>query len=105
MSITINLGQAIHALSGALDLVGVDEAFHGKRVGFMALQCGRDLGLSESELEDLFHVGLLYDCGVSSTHMHRCLIDEIDWKNVELHCVKKTTWMAKWWNWPDDICR
>jgi len=88
MSVTINLGQAIDTLSGALDLVGVDEVFHGKRVGFMALQCGRDLDLCEPELEDLFHAGLLHDCGVSSTHVHRCLIDKIDWEDVELHCVK-----------------
>jgi hypothetical protein len=49
MSVTINLGQAIHALSDALDLVGVDEVFHGKRVAVMAWQCGRGLGMSEQE--------------------------------------------------------
>ncbi|MCP5158664.1 MAG: HD domain-containing protein [Gammaproteobacteria bacterium] len=88
MSVTINLGQAIHALSDVLDLVGVDEVFHGKRVGFMALQCGRDLDLSDLALENLFHVGLLHDCGVSSTHAHRCLINEMDGEGVEFHCRK-----------------
>lgn len=88
MSITIDLGQAIHALSDALDLVGVDEVCHGKRVGYMALQCGRSLGLSNPELEDLFHAGLLHDCGVSSTHMHRCLVNELDWEGSEFHCIK-----------------
>jgi len=88
MSITIDLGQAIHALSDALDLVGVDEVCHGKRVGYMALQCGCGLGLSEPELEDLFHAGLLHDCGVSSTHMHRCLVNELDWEGSEFHCIK-----------------
>ena len=88
MSITIDLGQAIHALSDALDLVGVDEVCHGKRVGYMALQCGRSLGLGNPELEDLFHAGLLHDCGVSSTHMHRCLVNELDWEGSEFHCIK-----------------
>jgi putative nucleotidyltransferase with HDIG domain len=88
MSITIDLGQAIHALSDALDLVGVDEVCHGKRVGCMALHCGRSLGLSESELEDLFHAGLLHDCGVSSTHMHHCLVNELDWEGSEFHCIR-----------------
>jgi hypothetical protein len=83
MSIMINLGQAIHALSDALDLVGVDEVCHGKRVGCMALHCGRGLGLSDPELADLFH-----DCGVSSTHVHHCLVSELDWENSEFHCIR-----------------
>ncbi len=88
MSVTINLGQAIHALSDTLDLVGVDEVFHGKRVGFMALQCGRALGLDEPVLEDLFHAGLLHDCAVSSTILYRQLINELDWEGAEVHCVR-----------------
>ena len=88
MSVTINLGQAIHALSDVLDLVGVGEVFHGKRVGFMALQCGHALGLDELVLEDLFHAGLLHDCAVSSTILHRRLIDELDWEGAEAHCVQ-----------------
>lgn len=88
MNVTIDLGQAIHALSDALDLVGVDEVLHGKRVAVMAWQCGRALGLSEPETEDLFHAGLLHDSGVSSTHVHRCLIHQLDWEGAEFHCVK-----------------
>lgn len=88
MSVTINLGQAVHALSDALDLVGVDEVCHGKRVGCMALHCGRGLGLSDPELADLFHAGLLHDCGVSSTHVHHCLVSELDWENSEFHCIR-----------------
>lgn len=88
MNVSIDLGQAIHALSDALDLVGVDEVFHGKRVGFMASQCGRALGTGEPEQEDLFHAGLLHDCGVSSTQMHRCLVNELDWESTEFHCIR-----------------
>jgi response regulator RpfG family c-di-GMP phosphodiesterase len=86
MNIGIDLDQAIHALADALDLVGVDEMLHGKRVGLMAQQCGRGLGLGEPELEDLFHIGLLHDCAVSSTTMHRRLINELDWEGAEFHC-------------------
>ncbi len=88
MNIGIDLDQAIHALADALDLVGVDEMLHGKRVGLMAQQCGRGLGLGEPELEDLFHIGLLHDCAVSSTTMHRRLINELDWEGVEFHCLR-----------------
>ncbi|CDH44116.1 HD-GYP domain-containing protein [Candidatus Contendibacter odensensis] len=88
MSISIDLGQAIHALADALDLVGVDEVLHGKRAGLMALQCGRGLHLNDPELEDLFHVGLLHDCAVSSTTVHRRLVNELDWEGAEFHCVR-----------------
>lgn len=88
MSVSIDLAQAIHALSDALDLVGVDQVLHGKRVGFMALQCGEAMGLNGRELEDLFHAGLLHGCGVSSTQIHRCLVNELDWSNSEFHCLK-----------------
>ena len=87
-SIAIDLGQAIHALSDALDLVGVDEVFHGKRVGFMVTQCGLALGLGAKELGDLFHAALLHDCGVSSTHVHCYLVNELDWEGSEQHCIK-----------------
>ncbi|MGB5065102.1 MAG: HD domain-containing phosphohydrolase [Candidatus Competibacter sp.] len=88
MSVTINLSQAIHALSDVLDLVGVDEVLHSKRVGFMALQCGRALGLDEPDLENLFHAGLLHDCAVSSTILHQRLINELDWEGVEYHGIR-----------------
>lgn len=88
MSVAIDLGQVIYALSDALDLVGVDEGFHGKRTGVMALQCGRALDMSEPQQEDLFHAGLLHDCGVSSTYVYRCLLSEMDWVGVEFHCIE-----------------
>lgn len=94
-SITIDLGQAIQSLSDALDLVGVNEVQHGKRVGFMALQCGSALGMTGSELEDLFYAGLLHDCGVSSTCIHRRLVNELDWEGAEHHCVKGSALLSQ----------
>ena len=37
-----NLHQLIYALSDALDLVGVDDINHGKRVAYMALVCANE---------------------------------------------------------------
>ena len=37
LEVMIDLRQAIYALTDALDLVGVDEVGHGKRVGFIYL--------------------------------------------------------------------
>lgn len=94
MTVSIDLGQAIHALSDALDLVGVDQVLHGKRVGFMALQCGERLGLKGQELEDLFHAGLLHNCALSSTTAHRRMINELDWDGAEYHCLQASKLLA-----------
>ena len=82
----VDLRQAIYALSDALDLVGIDEIGHGKRVGYMALQCGRKLGLDVHSLTDLFEIGLLHDCGVSSSRVHRHLVEDFDWRESQEHC-------------------
>lgn len=87
MELSIDLRQAIYALTDALDLVGVDEVGHGKRVGFMAMECARALQLDEEAGIKLFHAALLHDCGVSSTAVHRHLVDEFEWDHAEEHSV------------------
>ncbi len=84
--IQIDLRQAIYALTDALDLVGVDEVGHGKRVGVMAAECARMLPLSSEAQSKLFHAALLHDCGVSSTRVHQHLVEEMEWEQADLHC-------------------
>ena len=84
----IDFRQVVHALSDALDLVGVDELQHGKRVAFMAVECGRAMGLAGDDLDRLYHAALLHDCGVSSTTVHRYLVSELDWSGAEEHCQR-----------------
>jgi len=86
MNIQIDLRQVVYALSDALDLVGVDDFHHGKRVGLMAVECGRALGLDATALDTLFDAGLLHDCGVSSTRVHHHLVSELDWDGAQAHC-------------------
>ena len=88
MNITIDLGQAIHALSDALDLVGVDQVLHGKRVGFMAMRCAEALALEGRELDDVFHAGLLHNCALSSAAAHPQMVNELDWEGSEQHCIQ-----------------
>ena len=73
----IDLQQAVVALSDALDLVGVDTLYHGKRVGFMMLEGFAQIGPELSE-DQVFQLGLLHDVGVSSTEVHRHLISELE---------------------------
>ena len=76
--IEANFRQLVYALSDALDLVGVDDVAHGKRVGVMAAQCARELGLPTDEVQFLFDLGLLHDIGVSNTATHQHLVSEFD---------------------------
>jgi HD-GYP domain-containing protein (c-di-GMP phosphodiesterase class II) len=86
-AIKVDLHQAVCALAEALSLVGIDEHQHGERVAYMAVECATRLHWEQEELDDLFHAGLLHDCGVSSSRIHRRLISEMDWDGAELHCV------------------
>lgn len=80
-----DLRHVIYALSDALDLVGVDDVAHGKRVGIMAAECGKVQGLPETEITFLFDLGMLHDIGVSSTQTHHHLVSEFDWEGSQVH--------------------
>jgi putative nucleotidyltransferase with HDIG domain len=85
MPIQADLRQAIYALSDSLDLVGVDDVAHGKRVGVMAAECAREIGWSDADVQFAFDLGLLHDIGVSSTAMHQHLVSEFDWAGSQGH--------------------
>ncbi|HEX5363590.1 MAG TPA: HD domain-containing phosphohydrolase [Gallionella sp.] len=80
-----DLRHVIYALSDALDLVGIDDVAHGKRVGIMAAECGKVLGLAEAETTFLFDLGMLHDIGVSTTQTHQHLIEQFDWEGSQVH--------------------
>jgi len=83
-----NLHQLIYALSDALDLVGVDDINHGKRVAYMALVCANELNMNKNNQIKLFHAALLHDCGVSSTRIHDKLVFTLDWEGARDHCIR-----------------
>ncbi|MCM8600353.1 MAG: HD domain-containing protein [Candidatus Accumulibacter sp.] len=86
MTLRIDLKSAIMALSDALDLVGVNDFQHGKRVAMIARETGLMLGLPERNLDRLVCASLLHDLGVSSTVVHRRLLREADWDERHAHC-------------------
>lgn len=95
----INLHEAIFSLSDALDLVGVQEIHHGKRVAFIAAECGKALGWDNRRLDNLFQAAILHDCGVSKTRFHTKQA-QFEWENEFEHCrigselLKKTPPLA-----------
>lgn len=88
MNIDMNLREFIYALSDSLDFVGVDDVFHGKRVGYMASLCAVELGFSQKLVSDIIEMGLLHDCGVSNTGVHERLVTEFHWKDSQIHCIR-----------------
>ena len=81
----INLHEAIYSLSDVLDLVGVTHIHHGKRVAFIASECGKHLGWSGARLDDLFQAAILHDSGVSKTTVHAKLA-QMEWEHEAEHC-------------------
>ncbi|GAB3362642.1 MULTISPECIES: HD-GYP domain-containing protein [Giesbergeria] len=81
------LHHIIYALSDALDLVGVDDVAHGKRVGVMASACAEVLGWEPAVCDFMFELGMLHDIGVSSTRTHQHLVAEFDWVGSQEHAI------------------
>ena len=81
-----SLRHAVYALSNALDLVGIGDTAHGKRVAIMAAECAAAMRASAEDRAFVFDLGLLHDIGVSTTETHRHLLSEFDWECAQDHC-------------------
>ena len=86
MAIQIDMRQVVLLIASAVDLVGVDDVLHGRRVAILAVECAKQLGWNQEAQQQLFDAGLLHDLGVSSTRVHRNLVNELDWEGSDLHC-------------------
>lgn len=84
--VNVNIRRLTMVISNTVDLVGVDDISHGKRVAIMARECARIRGCDTTTQEILFEAGLLHDCGVSSTRVHHKLVSELDWSGSQTHC-------------------
>lgn len=87
MTLQANFRQVVYALSDALDLVGVDDVAHGKRVGIMAAECAKVMDWPAQQVCFAFDLGLLHDIGVSSTISHQHLVTEFDWAGSQAHAI------------------
>lgn len=87
MKYKLNLREVTYALSTALDFVGIDDTFHGKRVAYMAAEVLKELKNPQEKIDVIIYGGMLHDCGVSSTDVHSHLITELDWDNSQTHAI------------------
>lgn len=83
----VDMRQLVLVIASAVDLVGVDDTLHGRRVGIMARECAKQLGWDAVTQGMIFDTGVLHDCGVSSTRVHSKLVHEIDWAGADQHCA------------------
>ena len=90
----VDMHNAITALSCALDLVGVDEIRHGKRVAIMALTIAKHLNWPEADCRSILYAGMLHDCGVSRIHEHRQLTETLEWEGAEAHCIRGADYLS-----------
>lgn len=90
----VDIHNAITALSGALDLVGVDEVRHGKRVAIMAKAIAEQLAWSGDECLSILYAGMLHDVGVSRIHEHHQLTDTLEWEGAEDHCIRGADYLS-----------
>jgi len=85
--LAIDLRQLVITIAHTVDLVGVDDVLHGRRVGMLARELARFMGWPETEQLLLYDAGLLHDCGVSSTRIHHRLVVDLEWSGADEHCV------------------
>lgn len=90
----IDMHNAITSLSCALDLVGVDEVKHGKRVAIMARSIAQHLNWPEVECLSMLYSGMLHDCGVSRIHEHRQITETLEWDGAEEHCIRGADYLS-----------
>jgi HD-GYP domain-containing protein (c-di-GMP phosphodiesterase class II) len=90
----IDLHSAITALSCSLDLVGIDEVKHGKRVAMMAYLIAEELNWPNDERLSILHAGMLHDCGVSKIKEHRQLTETLEWAGAEAHAERGAEYLS-----------
>ena len=79
----LRLAELLSALSYALDMVEGQPAGHCVRSCWIGIHIGRELGLNEAELSDLYYTLLMKDVGCSSNAARICqlyMTDDISFK-------------------------
>lgn len=83
----INRRETILVLSKILGYVGIDDTYHGHRVGYIVWRLSEHLKLPDDQRTELAEAGLLHDIGVSSTVAHQMLVSRLDVPNAIEHCL------------------
>ncbi|MBI1208586.1 MAG: HD domain-containing protein [Azospirillum sp.] len=82
----VDCHRIIRALADALDMVGVDDVPHCKRVAIMVLACANALGWSTDWRRHAVLSALIHDCGVSVSGIHLRLLKSFG-EPTRRHCL------------------
>ncbi len=88
MNFKLNKRKLLWVLSGIIDLVGVTDLYHGKRVAYIAKVIASSLSDFPWSESDIIIAGMLHDCGVSSNEVHENLLKEMEWSLAQEHCTR-----------------
>ena len=80
--VQIDLKQMLPAFSLALDIAENQPMEHAQRTAYIALQIGKQLGLSGQDMQDIYIAALLHDVGVT----HSKVDAHIDNNQLMSHC-------------------
>ena len=94
-AVSFNFRSLIYALSDAIGYIGIDDLYHGKRVGYMAYLVASKIGDSQLPPNFMFDLGVLHDVGVSTTKAFKHLVGEFEWENADQHCEVGYTRLSK----------
>jgi HD-GYP domain-containing protein (c-di-GMP phosphodiesterase class II) len=75
-------------IANAVDLVGSGDLTHSRRVAVMARECARALQFDEAAADSVFLMGLVHDCGVSSSAARQKIVEHMEWSGVHEHCER-----------------
>ncbi len=89
----VHFHHALCSISTALDFVGIDDVYHGKRVGIIAMKIAEHLKWSYKDQVLMMYAGFIHDCGVSNDKEHRELVNELQWSGVEGHCDRGSDYL------------
>ena len=88
LGMDVDVGRAAHAVTKALDYVGVNDKSHGRRVGLICHRIAHLLGWTRKRRHFILLAGMLHDSGVSSTAVHKKIVGELEWNGAEEHCIR-----------------
>jgi hypothetical protein len=94
IAMRLDLQELILAVSNSVDLVGVDLVHHSKRVADMAWACARRWDVTQRK-RHYFTASVFCTIVVSSTKVHKRLLNTIDWSGADVHCQIGAKRMAR----------
>lgn len=91
----IRMSEIIAALSAALDITEGQPPGHAARSCLIGMRIGRQIGMEQEDLSDLFYALLLKDLGCSSNAAKMCYLFGADDRTVK-HDLKTVNWQKAW---------